>query len=149
MGLMFSMTMMVTPRNPQLPQSWPPAGQTHRLFLATHVSGGFAAVSRAASWRDGWCLRQTEGGECTLLTSFRRALAFSSGSIRRPAVAFRTTGVRLHACLGIAFLAIFNSCRMVLPPCNEGRRDVSSSRLNLIFDMHVGQVGAVHGSGEE
>lgn len=139
---MFSMTKMVTPHNPQLPQSWPPAGQTHRLFLATHVSGGFSAVS----W---WCLRQSEGGEYTLLTSFRRALAFFSGSIRSPAVAFRTTGVRLQASLGIAFLAIFNSCRMVLPPCNEGRRDVSSARLNLIFDMHVGQVSTMHGSREE
>lgn len=103
-------------------------------------------------WRmrkHGWCLRQTEGEECTFLTSLRRALAFSPGSIRRPAVAFRTTGVRLHASLGIAFLAIFNSCRMMLPPCNEGRRDVSSSHLNLIFDMHVGQVSTMYGSEEE
>lgn len=134
---MFSMTKMVTPHNPQLPQWWPPDGQTRRLFLAAHVSSGFSAVSRAASRRDEWCLCQTEGSASTVLTSFSRALAFSSGSIRRPAVAFRTTGVRLHASLGMAFLAIFRSWRMVLPPCNGG--NVSSSYLSLISDRHVSQ----------
>lgn len=142
---MFSMTKMVTPHNPQLPQSWPPDGQTHRLFLATHVSSGFSAVSRAASWRDEWCLCQTEGSASAVLTSFSRALAFSSGSIRRPAVAFRTTGVRLHASLGMAFLAIFKSWRMVLPPCNGGRGNVSSSHLSHISDGHVSQATATAG----
>lgn len=49
MGFMFSVTKVVTPHNPQ--QSWPPAGQTHRLFLATHVSGGLSCGL-------------TVGGEC-------------------------------------------------------------------------------------
>lgn len=129
---MFSMTEMVTPHTPQQPQSRPPAGQTHRLFLAPRVSGWFLVPGRAGKGR----------GERAPLTSFRRALAFSSGSIRRPAVAFRTTGVRLHASLGIAFLAIFSSCRMVLPPCNGGGATFHHHHHHpkLISDMHAGQV---------
>lgn len=35
---------------------------------------------------------------------------------------------------------------MVLPPCNEGGRDVSPLHSGLIFDMHVGQVRTMRGS---
>lgn len=65
------------------------------------------------------CLRAERKKTC--LTSFRRALALSSGSRRRPAVAFRTTGVLLQSSSGTVFLAIFSNCRMVLPPCGGGR----------------------------
>lgn len=50
------------------------------------------------------------------LTSSNRALAFSWGSRRKPAVAFRTTGVCIHSSLGIVFFATFSSCLRVSPP---------------------------------
>ncbi|TNN56899.1 hypothetical protein EYF80_032889 [Liparis tanakae] len=62
------------------------------------------------------CAKLSEGGERRSLTSFRRALALSSGSRRRPAVAFRTTGVRSQCSSGTVFLAIFSNWRMVSPP---------------------------------
>lgn len=87
----------------------------------------------------GFCAKLSECREKACLTSSKRALAWSSGNRRRPAVAFRTTGVLPQSSSGTVFLATFSSCRMVSPPCRRGDNRLHASRSlngeNYVFKL--------------
>lgn len=123
--LIIQMTYLATPDNPTT-AVFPPHYDSHQmgrlaLFFPPFISKDtckYLAVSRPRPRRGRLASRAklSEGRGETCLTSSSRALALSRGSRRRPAVAFRTTGVCFHSSSGTVFLAIFNSCLTVLPP---------------------------------